>query len=124
MLGPGSGGIALFATTGSGPIVRSGSGAGAQGGPEGLAAVLGALTGFGAGVMTGRYGGLEECAISPRLPPCQVPAAGQPSAVAGSTGARLGRAAAPSSVSPALTRPGSAATWPLPAATRPLPAAT
>ena len=38
MPGPGSGGSALFATTGSGPIVRSGSGAGAQGGPDGFAA--------------------------------------------------------------------------------------
>jgi hypothetical protein len=57
MPGPGSGGIALFATTGSGPIVRAGSGAGAQGGPAGFAAVLAAL---GAGLMTGRNGGPEE----------------------------------------------------------------
>jgi len=60
MLGPGSGGSALFATTGSGPNPGSGSGAGAQGGPEGLAAVLAGLAAFGAGVMTGRYGAPGE----------------------------------------------------------------
>ena len=56
MPGPGSGGSALFATVGSGPNVRSGSGAGAQGGPAGFAAALAVLAAFGAGVMTGRNG--------------------------------------------------------------------
>src|SRR5271169_3281098 len=83
MPGPGSGSIALFATVGSGAIVRSGSGAGAQGGPAGFAAALAVLAAFGGGVMTGRYGAPEECAISPTLPPCQPPAAGQPPVVAG-----------------------------------------
>ena len=87
MPGPGSGGSALFATVGSGPIVRSGSGAGAQGGPAWFAAALAVLAAFGGGVMTGRYGAPEECAISPTLPPCQPPAAGQPPVVAGPGGA-------------------------------------
>ena len=89
MPGPGSGGSALFATVGSGPIVRSGSGAGAQGGPgEAAAALAAGLAGFGAGVMTGRNGAAEDGCISPRLPPCQSPAAAQPPAVAGPGGAR------------------------------------
>ena len=46
MLGPGSGGSALFATAGSGPIVRAGSGAGAQGGPAGSAVALAVLAGL------------------------------------------------------------------------------
>ena len=87
MPGPGSGGSALFATAGSGPIGRPGSGAGAQGGPEGFAVALGVLAALGAGVMTGRNGAPEECAISPALPPCQPPAAGQPPVVAGPEGA-------------------------------------
>ena len=94
MPGPGSGGSALFATAGSGPIVRSGSGAGAQGGPEGFAVALAILAGFGTGVMTGRNGAPEEGAISPTLPPCQPPAAVQPPVVtgpAGPAGPRPGR---------------------------------
>ena len=88
MPGPGSGGSALFAIVGSGPIARSGSGAGAQGGPaDGAAALAAVLPGFGTGVMTGRNGAVEECCISPRLPPCQPPAAVQPPVVTGPGGA-------------------------------------
>ena len=79
MPGPG-GGSALFGTDGSGPNVRSGSGAGAQGGPAGDGAALAAvLAGFGAGAMTGRNGSAGGGCISPRLlPPCQPPVAAQP----------------------------------------------
>ena len=102
MPGPGSGSSALFATIGSGPIVRSGSGAGAQGGPAGLAAAW-RLGGFGAGVMIGRYGAPEECAISPTLPPCQPPAAGQSPAAAAPV------VAGPAGASPAEASPTGAA---------------
>src|ERR1700750_1469795 len=73
MPGPGSGGSELFATVGSGPKGRSGSGAGAQGGPAKLVVVL---AGFGAGAMAGRNGAGWDGCISPRLPPCQPPAGG------------------------------------------------
>ena len=77
---PGPGASALFGTDGSGPNVRSGCGAGAQGGPAGDGAALAAvLAGFGAGAMTGRNGSAGGGCISPRLlPPCQPPVAAQP----------------------------------------------
>ena len=94
MPGPGSGGNALFGTDGKGPNVRSGCGAGAQGGPEDAGAALGAvLAGFGAGAMTGRNGSAGAGCISPRLlPPCQPPAAAQdgPDGPAGPGWDRLG----------------------------------
>ena len=79
MAGPGPGASALFGTDGSGPNVRSGSGAAAQGGPEEAGAALGAgLAGFGGGAMAGRNGSAGAGCISPRLlPPCQPPAAAQ-----------------------------------------------
>src|ERR1700759_4609491 len=80
MPGPGSIGNALFGTDGSGPNVRSGSRAGAQGGPAGDGSALAAiLAGFAPGAMTGRNGSAGGGCISPRLlPPCQPPVAAQP----------------------------------------------
>jgi len=79
MPGPGSGGSALFGTDGSGPNMRSGSGAGAHGGPEEAGAGLAdVLAGFGAGAMEGPNGSAGAGCISPRLlPPCQPPVADQ-----------------------------------------------
>jgi hypothetical protein len=86
MPGPGSGPSALFGTDGSGPKFRSGSGAGAHGGPaEDDAALAVVLAGFGAAVMAGRNGSAGGGCISPRLLPCQPPAAAQPPALAGAS---------------------------------------
>ncbi len=84
MPGPGSGPSELFGTDGSGPNVRPGCGAGAQGGPaEDGAALADVLAGFGAGAMAGRNGSAGGGCISPRLlPPCQPPAAAQPPVLA------------------------------------------
>ena len=78
MPGPGSGGSALFGTGGSDPNMRSGSGAGAQGGPGEAGAARGVLARFGGGAMTGRNGSAGVDGISPRLlPPCQASPAAQ-----------------------------------------------
>ena len=103
--GPFRGENDLVGAIGSGtePIVRSGSGAGAQGGapgPEALARLV-AEAAFGTGVMAGPNDRGEEVAISPKLPPCQPPGAGHPPAAgaagaAGTTGGTIwGRTAGP-----------------------------
>jgi hypothetical protein len=94
MPGPGSGENQFAAAMGSGPALRTGSAAGAQGGLAGFAEprrpaaprLLRDGVGFGAEVMAGRDDGGEEWAISPMmLPPCQPPGAGQ-ALVAGAVG--------------------------------------
>ena len=101
MPGPGSGGGEPGAATGSGPSVRPGSGAGAQGGPPELPSAPAPrperwpATVLGAEVTAGRKGGSAVGAIAPMPPPCQPPGEGHGSAAGGPGCVACGRLRAP-----------------------------